>query len=162
MESSSTARLVSTSRVEMAQVVLPGDANPLGTAFGGRVVQWMDLAATIAARRHSGMSCVTVSIDQLTVLAPIHVGSVVNVTAQVNAVFGTSMEIGVDVEVEEPESGTRRKCCDAFLTFVALGPDGRPGRAPPLLLPQSEPEVERARAAEARRAQRLAARKPGR
>ena len=152
-----SAKLASTSRVEVVQIVLPGDANALGTAFGGRVVQWMDLAAAVTARRHCGMPCVTISIDQLTFLAPIRIGAVVIIHAQVNAVFGSSLEIGVDVIVEDPDVGTRQKCCDAFLTFVALGPDGKPARAP-LLLPRTEEEVERVKQAEARRAARLAAR----
>lgn len=159
MSSLTSAKLASSSRVEMAQIVLPGDANSLGTAFGGRVVQWMDLAAAVAARRHARVPCVTISIDQLTFLAPIKVGAVVVIQAQVNAVFGSSMEIGVEVIVEEPEAGTRTKCCDAFLTFVALGPDGKPTRAP-LLLATTQAEEERVRQAEGRRAARLAARGP--
>jgi acyl-CoA hydrolase len=158
MQSLTSAKLASSSRVEMVQHVMPSDANTLGTAFGGRVVQWMDLAAAVTARRHARMPCVTASIDQLTFLAPIRIGSVVILHAQVNAVFASSMEIGVDVVVEDPESGERQKCCDAFLTFVALGPNGKPARVP-LLLAQTEEEVERVRAAEARRAQRLAGRR---
>jgi acyl-CoA hydrolase len=158
METPSAPRPVATSRVEMAQIVLPGDANALGTAFGGRVVQWIDLAAAIAARRHAAMPCVTVSIDQLTFRAPIRVGSIVTVLAQVNAVFGSSMEIGVDVEVEDPETGEREKCCDAYLTFVALGPNGRPARAPALRTDGDE-ERRRAREAALRRSARLATRR---
>jgi acyl-CoA hydrolase len=158
MAALTSAKLASSSRVEMVQHVMPTDANTLGTAFGGRIVQWIDLAAAVTARRHAGMPCVTVSIDQLTFLAPIRIGTVVIVHAQVNAVFGSSMEIGVEVVVEMPETGERQKCCDAFLTFVALGPDKKPARAP-LLLPQSEEEVERARQAGERRAQRLASRR---
>jgi acyl-CoA hydrolase len=158
MNAVTSAKLASSSRVEMAQIVLPGDANALGTAFGGRVVQWMDLAAAVAARRHARAACVTVSIDQLTFLAPIRIGSVVIIHAQVNAVFGSSMEIGVEVVVEEPETGQRQKCCDAFFTFVALGADGKPTRAP-LLLTETEEQVARVRQAEARRAHRLAERR---
>ena len=153
-----SAKLASSSRVEMAQIVLPGDANARGTAFGGRVVQWMDLAAAVAAHRHARMPCVTVSIDQLTFLAPIRIGAIVTIHAQVNAVFASSMEIEVVVEVEDPDTGDRQKACDAFLTFVALGPEGKPSRAP-LLLPQTEDEVARAKAAEERRAARLASRR---
>lgn len=152
-------RPASASRVELAQIVLPGDTNSLGTAFGGRVVQWMDLAAAIAARRHAGLLCVTVSIDKLTFLAPIRLGSIVTVHAQVNAVFGSSLEVGVEVVVEEPETGGKQKCCDAFLTFVALGPDGKPARAPGLV-EETAADSARARDAQARRGQRLATREP--
>ncbi len=158
MNALTSAKLATSSRVEMAQIVLPGDANALGTAFGGRVVQWMDLAAAVAARRHARTPCVTISIDQLTFLAPIKIGEIVLIYAQVNAVFGTSMEIGVEVVVEDPETETRTKCCDAFLTFVALGPDGKPTRAP-LLLSTTDEELERVRQAEGRRAARLATRR---
>jgi acyl-CoA hydrolase len=153
-----SAKLASSSVVEMIQLVMPSDANTLGTAFGGKVMQWIDLCASVSARRHAGVTCVTASIDSLNFLAPIKIGSVAILHARVNAVFGTSMEVGVDVMVEEPETGTRSKCCDAFLTFVALGSDGKPARAP-LLLAQSPEEEERVRQAQARRAARLSGRR---
>jgi acyl-CoA hydrolase len=141
----------------MTQLVMPSDANVLGTAFGGRVVQWIDLAAGLAAMRHTRMPVVTASIDQLAFLAPIRVGDIVILKAQVNAVFGSSMEVQVDVQSERPSTGERRECCEAFLTFVALAADGKPARAP-LLLPQTEEEEERGRAAADRRSLRLARR----
>jgi acyl-CoA hydrolase len=145
------------SRVEMTHLVMPSDANVLGTAFGGRVMQWTDLAASIAAMRHSRMPCVTASIDQLDFLAPIRIGHVAILHAQVNAVFGTSMEVGVVVLTEDPRTGERRKCCDAFLTFVALGGDGRP-TAVPRLRTEGEEERRREREARTRREARLALR----
>ncbi len=147
----------SASRVETTQVVMPSDANVLGSAFGGKVMEWTDLAAALSAQRHARMPVVTASIDQLSFLAPIHVGQVVVLHAQVNAVFGSSMEVGVEVMAEDPITGGRKKCCDAFLTFVALGRDGRPGRAPPLLAETGE-EQRREREARARREARLASR----
>jgi acyl-CoA hydrolase len=152
-----TAKLASSSAVEMTQLVMPTDANGLGTAFGGRIVQWIDLAASMAGMRHCRTPVVTASIDQLAFLAPIRVGDIVVLRAQVNAVFGSSMEIQVDVLAEKPSTGARQPCCEAFLTFVALGPEGRPSRAP-ILLPQSEDEEQRARDAAARRTARLARR----
>jgi acyl-CoA hydrolase len=77
--------------------------------------------------------------------------------AQVNAVFATSMEIGVEVLAEDPRTGERRKCCDAFLTFVALGADKRPVAVPPLL-PENDDERRREREARVRREARLALR----
>ena len=157
MSELTAAKLVSTSRVEMTQIVLPGYANSLGNAFGGRVMQWIDLAAAITAMRHTRMPVVTASIDQLAFHAPIRVNQIAILRSQLNAVFGSSMEIEVTVEAEDPRTGARTPCCDAFVTFVALGPDGKPGKAP-LLLTESEDEVRRAREASARRAERIAKR----
>jgi acyl-CoA hydrolase len=154
-----TAKLAATSRVEMTELVMPSDGNALGTAFGGRVVQWIDLAAAMAAMRHARMPVVTATIDQVSFLAPIRVGDLVVLRAQVNAVFNTSMEVEVAVQAEAPGSGERRDCCAAFLTFVALGAGGRPARVP-LLLPQTEEEERRAQEAAARRSDRLARRRP--
>ncbi len=100
---------------------------------------------------------VTASIDQLTFLAPIPIGHMALLSAQVNAVFSTSMEVGVEVSSENPMTGERRKCCDAFLTFVALGPDKRPVAVPPLLV-ETEQERRRERDARTRREARLALR----
>jgi acyl-CoA hydrolase len=157
MSELTSAKLASTSRVEMTQLVLPGYANSFGNAFGGRVMQWIDLAAAMAAMRHTRMPVVTASIDQLAFHAPIRVAQIAILRAQVNAVFGSSMEIEVTVEAEDPRTGERMLCCDAFVTFVALGPDGKPGKAP-LLLTETEDEVRRAQAAAARRAERIAKR----
>jgi acyl-CoA hydrolase len=151
----------SASRVEMTELVMPTDANNLGSAFGGRIVQWMDLAGAVAARRHARMPVVTVAIDQLTFLAPVRLGHVAVLRAQVNAAFGTSMEVEVEVLDEDPDTGTRRRCCDGFLTFVALGQDRRPAAVPQLLL-ETDEERQRERAAHERRARRLEARPPRR
>jgi acyl-CoA hydrolase len=157
-----TAKLAAGSKVEMTQLVMPGDGNVLGTAFGGRIMQWIDLCAAMAAQRHCRMPVVTASIDRLDFIGPVRIADVAILRAQVNAVFGTSMEVGCEVLAENPLTGDRRRCCDAFLTFVALGPDGKPGRAP-LLLTATEEEARRVAEATARRAARLAERprRPG-
>jgi acyl-CoA hydrolase len=147
----------SASRVEMTQLVMPGHANVLGTAFGGTVMQWTDLAASMAAMRHARLPVVTASVDQLGFLSPVRIGQIAILRAQVNAVFHTSMEVGVEVLTEDPRTGERRRCCDALLTFVALGEDGRPV-AVPSLLAASEEERRREREAGVRRAARLALR----
>ena len=157
MSELTSAKLASSSRVEMMQFVLPGYANSFGNAFGGRVMQWIDLAAAMAAMRHTRMPVVTAAIDQLAFHAPVRVGQIAVLGARINAVFGSSMEIEVTVEAEDPRSGEKRLCCDAFVTFVALGPDGRPGKAP-LLLTETEEEARRAQEAAARRAARVAKR----
>jgi len=147
----------SASRVEATQLVQPPDANVLGTAFGGRIAAWTDLAASMAAMRHARLPVVTASIDQLTFLAPVRIGQIAILVAQVTAVFHTSMEVAVEVVTEDPRTGARRRCCDAYLTFVALGADGKPTEVPPLA---PGTEAERCREAEARtrRAARLALR----
>ena len=147
----------SLSRVEHTHLVMPGDANNLGTAFGGMIMAWTDVAAAMAGMRHARGPVVTVSIDQLSFLAPIRVGHMAHLTAQVTAVFKTSMEIGVEVTSEDPMTGERRKCCDAYLTFVALGPDKRPMQVPPLVA-ETEEERRREREARVRRESRLALR----
>jgi len=153
-----TAKLASTSKVETTHLVMPADANGLGTAFGGCVMHWIDLAASMAAMRHARTPVVTASIDQLSFLAPLRLRQIAVLRAQVNAVFGSSMEVEVNVVAEDPASGERRPCCEAFLTMVALGPEGRPAKAP-LLLTQTEDEELRVRQAGARRAERLARRR---
>ncbi len=151
------AKSPSASLVEMTELIMPSDANGLGSAFGGRIVQWTDLAGGVCAMRHAGVPVVTVSIDQLTFLAPIRIGYVALLRAQVNAVFRSSMEVGVEVVAENPLTGERHKTCDAFLSFVALGADGRPTAVPGLLI-ETEEERRRESDAHARRDARLALR----
>jgi acyl-CoA hydrolase len=145
------------SRVEMTQLVMPGHANNHGTAFGGTIMQWTDQCAGMAAMRHARLPVVTVSVDQFTFLSPVRIGQIAILRGQVNAVFRSSMEVGVEVLTEDPRTGEVRRCCDAFLTFVALGPDGRPVAMAPLEV-ESEAERLRQREAGVRRAARLALR----
>lgn len=142
---------------EMTEVILPSDANPHGTVFGGRVVQWMDVCAAIAAGRHCRAAVVTASIDELHFHAGIRVGHVAVLQAKLVAAFRTSMEVQVRVFSEDPRSGERRLCTSALLTFVSIGPDGRPVPVARLV---AETDEERARMSEAtsRRAERLARR----
>jgi acyl-CoA hydrolase len=154
------AKTVAASRIETTHIVMPSDANAFGTAFGGTVMAWIDQAAAMAAMRHARLPVVTAAVDQLNFLAPIRVGDMAILVARVNAAFTRSLEVEVEVTSEEPRSGARQRCCDAFLTFTALGADGRPTRVPGLLV---EGEEERARAAQAvaRREARLAQRGRG-
>src|SRR5689334_3094321 len=114
------------SRTETTHFVLPEATNALGTIFGGTIMQWIDEVAAIAATRHAGGIAVTAAVDALQFLAPIHLGDLVVLKAQVNAVGRTSMEVGVRVEVEDPKTGVRKKTTKAYLTFVATDDDGRP------------------------------------
>src|SRR5690349_11787818 len=101
MENAPLSGTPTASRVETAQVVLPGFTNVHGTIFGGILMQWIDIAAAIAAARHAGAPVVTASMDRLHFLRPVKLGAVVIVQAQVNFVAHTSMEVGVRVFAED-------------------------------------------------------------
>ena len=145
---------VSQSRTTMTEVVLPNDANTHGNILGGKVMHLMDMAGAIATFRHSRMPVVTVSVDSVRFLHPIKVGQLVLLEASVTRAFTTSMEVEVQVFSENPLSGKRMKTSTAFLTFVALDKDGSPTKIPPLI-PQTEEEKSRYRAALRRRRRRL-------
>ena len=146
------------SRTETTHLVLPGQANALGTIFGGVVMQWIDEIAAAAAMRHAGGPVVTVAVDALHFIEPIRVGELVVMRAQVNGVARTSMEIGVRVEVEDPRSGARRQTTKAYLSFVAVDQGGRPCPVPPLAV-AGEDDRRRQEEAAARRAARLSTRR---
>jgi len=143
----------------MVQLVLPNDANTLGNVLGGMVLHWADLAAAVVAHRHCRSEAVTASIDQVSFLAPIKVGQVAKITARMTFTGRTSMEIRVDIESEDLGTGVRQKTSTAYMTFVAIDKSGRPKQVPPLILETAE-ERREARAAEARRAERLKHRGP--
>jgi len=138
----------------MTQMILPSDANPLNAAFGGRVLEWIDICGGIAAGRHCRHAVVTASMDDLHFHSPIRVGWVVTLRARVLATFRSSMEVGVRVTAENPLTGEQHLTTSALITFVALNTDGSRAEVPPLLLGT---ETERAayEAAHARRRERL-------
>lgn len=142
------------SRVETAQLVLPGLTNSHGTIFGGMLMQWIDVAGAIAAARHAEGPVVTASMDRLHFLLPVRLGAVVIVQAQVNFAARTSMEVGVRVFVEDPRTRAREQATRAYLTFVAVDGGGRPRPVPPLVL-ETDEDRRRSAAAEKRRAVRL-------
>lgn len=123
---------VSESAAEFTHLVLPHDTNALGTIFGGRIMEWVDIAAAIVAQRHCRKVAVTASMDALNFLSPIKLGDIVILKASINYTHRTSMEVGVYVEAEDPRTGIRRKTAEAYLTFVALDGHGRPTEVPPL------------------------------
>ena len=132
------AKSPSASFTEMTELVLPQHTNAIGTAFGGTIMSWIDIGASIAAKRHCGRVAVTARVEALEFRAPIRVGDVVRLTARLNAAFRSSMEIGVRVEREDRYTGERAVCADARATFVNLGDDGKPAPVPPLLLESDE------------------------
>jgi acyl-CoA hydrolase len=139
----------------MTQMILPPDANPLNAAFGGKVMEWIDICGGIAAQRHCRQVVVTASMDQLHFHAPILVGWIVTLRARVLAAFHTSMEVGVLVNAENPFSGDSSLTTSAVLTFVALGRDGSKIPVPPLLL-ETEADRQAFQEAQQRRGERLA------
>ena len=141
---------VSQSCVIMTEIVLPTHTNSIGSVFGGVVMSWIDIAAAIAAQRHCRRPAVTASIDDLHFIAPVYVGWIVNLRASVNFVSNTSMEIGVRVDAENAVEGLKFHTASAYLTFVALGENGKPTRVPPLLA-ESVEEKRRYEAAKSRR-----------
>lgn len=124
----------SESEVVMTQMILPSDANPNNAAFGGKVMEWIDICGGIAAQRHCRQVVVTASMDDLHFHAPIRIGWIVTLRGRVLAAFHTSMEVGVTVTAEDPMSGERHLTTSALLTFVALAADGHKIPVPSLLI----------------------------
>jgi acyl-CoA hydrolase len=145
------------SRVETANVVLPGLTNVHHTIFGGILMQWIDITAAIAAARHCGAAVVTASMDRVHFLRPVREGAVVVVQAQVNLAARTSMEVGVRVFAEDYRTKERVQATRAYVTMVAIDDRGRPIPVPPLVLETPE-DHRRHAAAEQRRAVRLSER----
>ena len=135
------------------------DANIAGSVHGGVVMKLCDEAAGLAAVRYARQPIVTAGVDRMAFLVPIHVGELITLAARVNAVWRTSMEVGVRVEAENPLTGERRHTNSAYLTIVAVDQSGRPTPVPPLVIPAGDEEGRRReREAQIRRANRLAER----
>jgi len=130
------------SAVETRYLLMPDEANPHGTAFGGAIVAWIDMVASMAAQRHCGKEVVTAGIDSLIFKKPIRIGDHVVLKASVNYVGHSSMEVGVQVSREDPYSGGKVIATTAHLTFVALDENKRPTAAPPIL-PETTQEKRR-------------------
>jgi acyl-CoA hydrolase len=140
------AKPVADSRVTFARTMTLLDANALGNVHGGVVMREVDSAAGTAAARHAGRVCVTAGIDELSFKQPVHVGDVLTVSASVNAVGRTSLEVGVRVEAEPWRGGERRHTTSAYLVFVCLDDDGAPLAVPPLLVTSDEEQRRQAQA----------------
>jgi len=140
-------RRVADSQVVMSVQMNLADANPSGDVHGGTIMKLVDTAAGVCATRHCRSRVVTVSMDSMTFLHPVHVGNVVTVYASVNDVGNTSLEVGVRVEAENVRTGEKHHTSTAYLVFVALDDEGRPAPAPPLIV---ETETQRRRQAHAK------------
>lgn len=134
--------------------IFPNDLNSELTVFGGLVMGLCDRTALIVAERHSGRTCVTASVDSLNFLAPARAGETLVLKASINRSWNSSMEIGVHVAAENSHTGESRHVLSAHLTFVGLDENGRPAPVPPVL-PDTDDEIRRYRAAQVRRDARL-------
>lgn len=130
----------------LTDMVLPSETNPLNNLFGGELLARMDRAASIAARRHSRRITVTASVNHVAFNRSIPLGSVVTVEAKVSRAFKTSMEVFLDVWIEDRESGLKEKANEAIYTFVAVDEFGKPVNVPELI-PETPLEIERFNAA---------------
>ncbi|MFT4838409.1 MAG: acyl-CoA hydrolase [Nonlabens sp.] len=126
----------------VTDMVLPSETNPLNNLFGGELLARMDRAASIAARRHSRRIVVTASVNHVAFNRMVPLGSVVTIEAQVTRAFKSSMEVHMDVWVEDRESGERTKANEAIYTFVAVDDTGRPIQIAPIT-PETEIEKQR-------------------
>jgi len=129
----------SESKVEMTELVLPNDTNYYGNLMGGRLMYWMDVAAAMAAWKHCNAPCVTASVDNISFVSPIKLGNVVHIEAKVSRAFNTSMEIHIKVWGEDYTQQYKYQSNEAYFTFVALDPNGKPRKVPELV-PESDDE----------------------
>jgi acyl-CoA hydrolase len=138
--------------------MMPQDANIQGNVYGGTIMKLMDEIAGVVATRHCRKNVVTASIDSMSFLKPVYIGNLLIMKAAVNYVGLTSLEVGVRIEAEDMHTGTTVHTGSSYMTFVALDNFGKPTEVP-LIVPVSEAEKRRNRAAKKRRALRLEAAK---
>ena len=153
MSTNTTMKTVSASQVEMTELVLPHYTNQLGNLMGGQIMHWMDIAAAMAAIRHTGQVCVTAGVDEISFFEPIRLGDMVILRSSVNRAFRTSMEIGVKVFLQK-RTGQLVHANTAYFTFVALDEHRDPSPVPEIT-PESDEEHRRYDEAMFRRNSRL-------
>lgn len=149
-----SGKTIRESAVEMTELVLPNDTNLLGNLLGGRLMHWIDIAGAMVASRHSNNIAATVSVDSLDFRHPIRVGELVILKAALTWVGKSSMEVAVKVYAENLRNGNIILTNKAFITFAALGDDGKPTQVPALILETGDEKNEFAQA-EKRREERL-------
>jgi acyl-CoA hydrolase len=134
-----TPKRAQESLIQMTELVLPNDTNTFGNLMGGRLMYWMDIAAALATMKHCSAPVVTASVDNISFETPIKLGNVVHIEAKVTRAFATSMEVHLRVWGEDPVQQYRYKSNEAFMTFVALDPNGK-SRPVPQVIPDTEEE----------------------
>lgn len=147
--SEQNTKKIEDSRVTLSLLMGQQNANRLGNVHGGVIMKLVDEAGAIAAMKHAQSPVVTVAVDSMTFVEPIHIGEVVTFHAELTYVGRTSMEARVEVLTEDPISANRRKSNTAYLVYVALDPNGRPTPVPQLLL-ETDEQIARANAAKER------------
>lgn len=157
-EASAEGKPVSASQSEMTEIVLPAQTNPLGKLLGGQVMHLVDMAAAVAAHRHSNSYVVTASVDYIDFRNPVSLGEIVILKSQVNRVFHTSLEVGVEVYSENVLTGEKKHTTSAFVTFVAIDEHTRLPKPVPHLIVKTGEEKQRFHEAGKRREVRLALR----
>ena len=145
---------VKDSHVIMHELILPNDTNNLGTVFGGKVMQYMDLCAAMSAYQLARTAVVTASVDRLDFLAPAAVGDMLILKSSVNYTHNTSMEIGVRIDAENVKTGKTRHTATAYLTFVSLDEKGKPQKIADII-PESADEKRRYKEGKKRHNQRI-------
>jgi acyl-CoA hydrolase len=126
----------------MTEIILPNDTNMLGNLHGGRLMYWIDVAGALAAYRHSRSSVVTAAMDSIEFVQPVHLADLLTLRSSVNRAFNSSMDVGVKVWAEQPESGAKHHVASAYLVFVAVDKFGRL-RKVPRIVPETPDEVRR-------------------
>ncbi|MDG1914396.1 MAG: acyl-CoA thioesterase [Crocinitomix sp.] len=132
------------------KVVLPNDTNTIGKLFGGSLLAWIDEIAAVAAHRHSGSLVVTAAINNVSFTKPVDLGAIVTLSAKVSRAFGSSMEVIIDVFIEDRVTGEKTSSNQAILTFVAVDRNGATYKVPEIT-PETDEEKERYVAALRRR-----------
>jgi acyl-CoA hydrolase len=148
---------IAATALEMVQLVLPEHANPLGSLYGGVMMHWITEAATMAAMKVARGSVVLGSMDDLDFVAPVAIGDLVVIRAQVEHVGRASLEVGVEVRAENPREGRSRLATASHLAMVAVDDAGRPRPAGAVIEPATPAEEALAAAARARKAERARA-----
>ena len=137
-----SSKTPSQSKATLTEIVLPNDTNNLNNLMGGRLLHWMDIAAAITAHRHCNRTCVTASVNNVSFEHPIPRASIVTLEANISRAFSSSMEIFIDVWIEDKLSGNKTKCNEAIYTFVAVDAMGKPTKVPEVT-PETELEKRR-------------------
>ncbi len=140
----------------MVQLVFPGDINPRGTLYGGRMMYWIATAGTLTASRCARGPVALGAMDDLDFIHPVYLGEIVTVSSQVEYIGRTSLELGVEVYSENPRSGVRRRTTSSRLAFIALDEHERPRPVGVVITPASDAEAAVHAAAAARKADRTA------
>jgi len=151
---SQAAKSPTDSITTMVRIMMPMDANVSGNVFGGTILRLIDELGSVVALKHARSNVVTASVDRMDFYSPVYIGDLLRLSASINYVHRTSMEVGVRVEAENPSTGEVRHTGTCFLTYVALDTNHKPCPVPLLKL-ETDEEKRRWAGAEARRKSRL-------